>query len=187
MQLYEQRKDFQLTNEEREEKNFKEKDPEIHYINMTWKGADFDSLKFDASEKQHHYITYGSKEYNASTFKKLTYKNVYKNIDIVYSIPEDKEFGIEYSVIAYPGADLSQFKILYSGDFEKMKLKDGKVIIKTALENITEHAPLSFYENNEVVKSEFELKDNLISFKFFPNSKDFKEITPFTSCISKFN
>src|SRR5262249_3999176 len=118
--IYEHRKDFILTENQREAleegKDVSPKPPEILYVNMTWVDADYSSMEVEVSEKQGHYISYGTKEYNAYTYKKLTYKNVYDKIDVEYTIPEDKERGIKYSVIVHPGADLSKFRIQYSGD-----------------------------------------------------------------------
>ncbi|MDI1355916.1 MAG: hypothetical protein PSX36_13425 [bacterium] len=169
--IYEKIKNFPLSEKQREAqeegKNVKEKDPEIHYTFMNWVNTGATEPTIESGEMQHHYITYGSAEYNSRTFKKITYKNVYNNIDVEYSIPENKEYGIKYSVMMHPGADPTKIRILYSGAVNKVKLNSsGEVVIKTPLDDITEHLPTSYYENQEKVASKFTLHHDTIGFEF---------------------
>jgi gliding motility-associated-like protein len=135
-----------------------------YYINMTWGNASAD-LKIESAEEQSWYFTYGAAEMNSGTYKKLTYKNVYPNIDIEYIIPEDKDYGIKYSVILHPFANPTDIKIIYSGDV-KITQKGNEVIVKTPLADIIEHAPHSFYSNKLEVASVFTLQENTIGFDF---------------------
>jgi gliding motility-associated-like protein len=141
------------------------KPDKYYYVNMNWIGC-ANNIEIEPSEKQSHYITYGARELNSYTYKKITYKNVYNNIDIEYIIPENKNRGIKYSLIIHPGANPADVKIAYSGDVDKIKLSDNSVIIKTPLDDLIEHAPYSFYNNGSVVSSSFVLKDDLITFDF---------------------
>ncbi|PBQ34740.1 hypothetical protein CNR22_24175 [Sphingobacteriaceae bacterium] len=171
--VYEMSKFFPLTERQREEVERGNlsvyKKPELHYVTMNWLNANKD-IVVERSEKQMHYITYGPSHYNSSTFKKITYKNVYKNIDIEYTIPADKECGIKYNVIIHPGADPAQIKLAYTGDVTKIK-KDGEgnIVIKTSLWDIKEYLPKSFYEDKTPVVSGFNLSDKTIGFSF-PNN-----------------
>jgi gliding motility-associated-like protein len=138
---------------------------EIHYVNMNWVGANPD-IQVIESGKNSNYFTYGGPELNSYTYKKITYKNVYDNIDIEYTIPEDKEYGIEYNVILRPGADPSKIKIAYTGDVYKIVKRGNNIVIKTPLEDITEHAPVSYYEDKGSLASDFSVEGNLITFNF---------------------
>ncbi|MEI6019940.1 MAG: T9SS type B sorting domain-containing protein [Bacteroidota bacterium] len=143
----------------------KETEPEVHYTAMNWIGSNTEGIEIEASEKQKHYITYGSKELNSSTYKQLLYKNVYPNIDIDYVIPEDHGYGVKYSLILHPGALLKDIKFLYSGDVKKIKLnKFGEVEIKTSLDDITEHAPKTFDQSTHEMASSFVLNDDTLGF-----------------------
>jgi gliding motility-associated-like protein len=136
-------------------------------VYMNWVGAGHTNIRVEASEKQSHYFTFGEAKYNSNTFKKITYKNVYKNIDIEYTIPEDKPHGIKYSLILHPGANPEDVKILYSGDVSKIKqTKDGEIQIKTSFDDLMEHAPQSFVQNHQEVASEFKLNKDTIGFVF---------------------
>jgi len=139
----------------------------ILYVNVNWINSN-PNIQIVESEKQNHYFTYGGPQLNSNTFKKITYKNVYNNIDFEYTIPDNKTDGIKYSVILHPGANPTDIQISYSGDVQKIAKRDSCIVIKTSLEDIIEHPPISYYENEEFVKADFQLKNNIISFSF-PN------------------
>ncbi len=142
------------------------KDPDVFYVKMTWLNANAD-IQIESSQKQSHYFSYWSADLISHTYKKLTYKNVYNHIDIEYIIPDDKEQGVKYTVVLHPGADPDDVKIAYTGDVEKIKLNNaGDVVIKTPLENLTEHKPQSFYMDKEKVNSKFKLENNILKFSF---------------------
>ncbi len=183
-------KDFPMTESQKEDlehgKKIKEKPSLNYFVNVEWANSN-PNIQIETSEKQNHYFTYGTKEYSANVFKKLTYKNVYNGIDIEYVIPSNKDFGIKYNVILHPGSNLNDLKIIYSGDVKSMNIsKGGNVIIKTTLQDITEHAPNSFYSNQQSVVSNFSLKQNTLSFNF-PNGYDNTKtliIDPWVATIS---
>ena len=188
--VYELVKRFPLTEEQREAKekgkHVSPKPPKIYHVNMSWLNAS-SNIGIEKSERQSHYFTYGEAKYNSYAYKKLTYKNVYPNIDIEYTIPQDRDYGIKYNVIVHPGANVADVKIAYSGDVEKIKqTKEGDILIKTPLEDITEKAPKSFYDNKQAVQSLFSLNDEIIGFSL-PNGYDKNKtlvIDPFVSSVT---
>lgn len=147
-------------------KSVRQKEPEVYYVNMNWAGANQGQIEVVAGDRQPHYITYGTKEKNAYTFKKLTYKNVYNHIDVEFIIPKNKNYGIKYSLIVHPGADPDKVKILYTGAVKKIKTSNGSIVIKTPLYDITEHEPFSFGENEKTVSSAFHLVGDTVKFSF---------------------
>jgi hypothetical protein len=92
-----ERPEFTERMRERGEKGKKVKvKPEIaHFVRVRWLNSN-PAPAIVESEKQNHYFTYGGPELNSSTYKKITYKNVYPLIDIEYLMPKDKEHGIKY-------------------------------------------------------------------------------------------
>jgi hypothetical protein len=93
-------------------------------VRMDWEGAD-PAAKIIAEDPETYYFTYadlndktGKSSIRASGFKKITYKNIYPNIDIVYTFPSAKQ-GIKYSIILHPGADPSRVKMNYSGSLRQ--------------------------------------------------------------------
>jgi len=161
--------------EEREkfknEKEFLEKEREektVSYktdiVSMVWEGAN-EHAEIVTENKSDEYFSYAYNENGVQKnenyiygYKKLTYKNLYPNIDIEYVFhPTD---GIKYSFILHPGADVSQIKMTYSN---RVKLNsNGEIHISTKFDDIIEHAPQSFYADN---------KSSSITSKFVKNGK----------------
>jgi gliding motility-associated-like protein len=142
------------------------KPTEVHYVKVNWTNQS-SSSSLQAENKRPHYFTYGDKSLNAASFEKITYKNVYPNIDIEYSFPKEQSHGLKYSIIARPGAQVADIQIVYSGEIGKMKLNDdGSISLRTTLDDIIEHRPVSFDSDGQTVKSKFVLKDKIISFAF---------------------
>src|SRR5690606_26370117 len=99
------------------------------------------------------------------SYKKLTYKNVYDGIDAVFVFHEKE--GIKYSFIVQPGADISKIKMKYPANRTLQIDNEGNLHIETSFGDIVDHAPFSFYQNNqnEKIVSQFVLNSNEVSFK----------------------
>ncbi|HWY99049.1 MAG TPA: hypothetical protein VNY36_08195, partial [Bacteroidia bacterium] len=150
-------------NEKEGEENVK---PETHYLSATWGGAN-SKVTLDAKDEQGYYYTYsiGSATVKANIFKKITYRYIYPGIDIEYVFPEDNKQGLKYSVIVHPGADLSKVKLVY-GSNNGIKINaNGEVKVASDIGEITDHAPVSFYESGGKVNSVYILNGNEESFK----------------------
>ena len=145
----------------------KEKEVEREYFKETsfylyaeWQNTNTD-VQIEASDKTEGYYTFGLNKEICSGYKKITYKNIYPNIDIEYFIPGDSS-GIKYNLILHAGADVSDISLKYSGDINEMiQDNNGNIVIKTPLHNIIEHAPKSYYSKIlGDVASSYLLKEN---------------------------
>ena len=132
------------------------------FVNVSWENSN-PNVELVVSEKQTYYQSFGDEKYKSDCYKKITYKNIYDHIDIEYLFTNEREDGIKYNVILHPGAHVEDIKIKYTGDVNKITLKEGNVVIKTPVLNITELAPTSFQEGIKI-ESGFTIKDNIISF-----------------------
>lgn len=76
-------------------------------------------------------------------YGKLTYKNVYKNIDLVFYLNKDET--LKYDFIVHPGGDYSQIKLKYDG-LKKLKTDNkGNLTLITPWGNkIKEGKPISW-------------------------------------------
>jgi hypothetical protein len=77
---------------------------------MTWLNANYNAQVIAEGMVQNYFTYPADNTPNATTiianaYEKITYKNLYPNIDVEYIIPKDKD-GIKYSLILHPGADL---------------------------------------------------------------------------------
>jgi hypothetical protein len=94
------------------------------------------------------------------SYNKLTYKNIYPNIDLVLSA---KAAGMEYSFVVYPGGDVNDIKIQWNG-VDSIRRLDGGIRYANELGYLWEGGLRSYAGNGEVNCTE-KIQDNLVSFK----------------------
>lgn len=153
--------------EEKEEKA-KHKEYKLDEISFIWENSNPD-VEVIAEDLQTDYYSYTFKENNAiknvnfiKGYKKITYKNLYTNIDVVYTFHPTE--GIKYALILHPGADISKIKMTYSD--QATIATNGDLHISTLFGDIIDHAPVSFYTDNtsSAIKSSFVKTGNSIGF-----------------------
>lgn len=116
-------------------------------ITITWAGANRD-IEYVAEQPSNEYHTYGLSVAKARAFGKLTYKNLYPGIDLVYNFPEDTREGYEYSLVVKPNADPQKIRMLIGGDVKKVRIdNNGNLILKSAAGSTSESLPVSYYGN----------------------------------------
>ncbi|PCJ23337.1 MAG: hypothetical protein COA97_11825 [Flavobacteriales bacterium] len=133
-----------------------------------------------SSEEVNHYYSYVVKDSKTKKvinlnhitgYQKLTYKNIYDNIDVEYFIPQ--KGGIKYNIILHPGANPSQIKMKYNTAHTQVKneaisiqLNNLKQLeINTSLGNIIEHQPSSYNgKTNKAINSNYVFENNTLSF-----------------------
>ena len=118
----------------------------FHYLTTRWEGAN-PSTTVVADDEQTYYYTYekGTHDsYIANVFKKITYKNIYPGIDIVYSFPNGSS-NLEYTIVVHPGADLSKVHLDYVGSSNMKVDGSGNVIVKNDIGTLNESAPKGYY------------------------------------------
>lgn len=146
-------------------------------ITMEWLGANLQP-EIIAEDIAPDYHTYGLLRDKAKGYKKITYKDLYPGIDVIYHFTGSDKTGFEYSLVVKPGADLSLVKMKYGGDVKKIVVdKNGNLIIHSAINKITETLPVSFTNTTNDLQltphaknqpplyaSSFQKKNNIISF-----------------------
>ena len=143
------------------------------FVDVNWENSN-PNIEIVVGDKQSYYQSYGDEKLKSDCYKKITYKNVYNNIDIEYVFTTERNNGIKYNIIVHPGGNPDDIKIKYSGDINKVILKNDNVIIKTNVSNITELAPTS-YQDGHIVTSYFKVTNNTIFFElpnFYDKTKD---------------
>ena len=98
---------------------------------------------------------------NVKSYKNITYKNIYDGIDLKWY---ENNNQLEYDFIVKPNADLNQIKLEVNGAQKLNISKNGELVIKTPLGTIIEKAPVA-YQSDKIIASEWELKNNVLSFK----------------------
>ncbi|MFN8299090.1 MAG: gliding motility-associated C-terminal domain-containing protein [Chitinophagales bacterium] len=168
-----------LKKEEEKEEAESEKEVEGKYdfsqefIAFTWKDAS-PAVQLIASDTASDYHTYciatpdKKNAYaieNIKGYHKLLYKNLYAGIDVEYTFDENIS-GFKYSVIVHPGADPSLVKMVYDKNREIEIGEDGNLEVHTSFGEITEKAPLTFYndDNSATIGSRFTVKNGTVGF-----------------------
>lgn len=149
-------------------------------VRAEWVGAN-KNVEIVAEETTPFYYSFVVKDPLTSTisndsrvagFKKITYKNLYNNIDVEYLI--HPQGGVKYNVILHPGADPSQVKLHYEthqnrlveGQTTLALNAKGQIEITSPLGNIIEHAPVSHYNGNGAeIKTHYVLNNGVLSFE----------------------
>ena len=96
-------------------KNYVPKAIKKCFVNVSWEQSNSD-VEIIESEMQSFYHSFGDEKYKSECYKKITYKNIYNNIDIEYVFTAEKKYGIKYNVILHPGAHINDVKIKFSGN-----------------------------------------------------------------------
>lgn len=141
---------------------------EYQYAHMEWLGAN-PNVQIIASEKAEGYYTYGNelenKTIKAFAYNKITYKNLYPNIDVEYVFHPVE--GIKYNIILHPGANPSVIQMKYTGNKNIFLDNVGNIHIGVKKQaDIIDHAPVTYFQSNtyEKIKSSFNLERNIVSF-----------------------
>jgi gliding motility-associated-like protein len=145
-------------------------------ITMEWVGANT-NVQIIQEEKTTAYHTYGLLTTKAYGYKKITYKNLYNGIDLVYHFAPNKKIGFEYSLHVAAGADISQIKMQYGGDVKKIKTnKAGNLLINSDIEGVEQSVPVSFYSNT-TNKGQFAVGNMQLANSIVQSAVSNKEIT----------
>lgn len=142
---------------------------EKDFLYTTWVGANPNVEIITEDKSDFHFsYTFDNKDgqsvskNNVSSYRQITYKNLYPNIDVVYTI--HPKTGIKYSAIIHPGGNIDDLKLAYS---KKPTLhNDGTITTESMFGDILDHAPSTFFEKNEKrgIESSYQLNGNVISF-----------------------
>lgn len=100
----------------------------------------------------------------------LLYKNIYPGVDVRYYTNNGQ---LKYDIIVNPGGDLSKVALQFNGT-DGLSLKNGNLIIKTSVGNVTELAPLAYQLDNNIrtnVDAKFTISGNTVYFKTGTYSK----------------
>lgn len=93
-------------------------------------------------------IDSNSQSHHANCYSRITYSNIYQDIDLVCFI--DSVSGcFKYDLVVGQGADISQINLTYAGA-ERLKIdSEGRLVISTRFGDMTENIPACYLENFE--------------------------------------
>jgi len=117
-----------------------------HRVDINLLGAN-NTPEIIADERSTDYITYYTDDTNDPVivhhYRKLTYKNIYPNIDLVFDTRDIKGHPhFEYYFIIRSGGDAKKIKLQYAG--ASTEINNGALKLKLRQGNIFEKVPFSF-------------------------------------------
>lgn len=99
--------------------------------------------------------------YGVPTFQKIRYSEVYPNVDLLFYI----ENGLlKYDFELSPNANLSDIKLLFSGQKSISIDENGNVVVEAESVKLYDHAPKCYQEGN-LLESRFYLDKDTIKFE----------------------
>lgn len=138
------------------------------------------NAKIIAEEKSIDYDNYynviGKPEgvLNVHKYKQITYENIYPNIDVVFSIPNDSLKPVEYNFVIKPNGKISDIQLKFNG--AKTELIDNKIKLNVRFGAMEETLPMSWIENGksktEVAINYKKLAKNIYGFESDVSSVD---------------
>ncbi|MBL7892649.1 MAG: SBBP repeat-containing protein [Bacteroidia bacterium] len=150
----------------------------VHRVDMDFEGANPSTILLNEDEVegyQNYYYSHCPEGVtNVHQYNKVTYKNIYNNIDIAFY--GDKQNGIKYDLIVQPHADLGQIKLSWKGA-ESIYIKGkGNLVIKTSVNEFQESMPKVYQNiNGRIidVKAQYILNETTVSFDLGPWNHSF--------------
>lgn len=140
-----------------------------HAFRVTFTGASFTAIEGKQMTPDHCNFFIGKDRSkwagNVRNFKEVVYDDIYKGIDLQLLGLQN---SLKYNFFVAPGADADEIKMFYEG-LESLSLEKGALKIKTTVNEMTEQHPYAFQwigGKRVEVPCEFELKDNVVTFKF---------------------
>ncbi|WP_348811762.1 T9SS type B sorting domain-containing protein [Flavobacterium maritimum] len=107
-------------------------------------------------------------------YKQVTYKNIYPNIDVVFSIPNDPTKTVEYNFVIHPKGKISDIQLKFSG--AQTELIDNKIRMSVRFGEMEETLPASWTEDGELKKEiavgYTKIKKNVYGFESSENVSD---------------
>lgn len=107
------------------------------------------------------YYAFGLEGKRAKSYQKITYRNIYPNIDWVLYTQGDE---LKYDFVVHAGGKTSDIKMHYGGA-TSLVLKDGSLIAGTPMGTLTEAKPYSYApETGREIASGYQLNKDIVSF-----------------------
>lgn len=110
---------------------------------------------------ENYYLAQCPQGITAHSYRKITYKDIYPDIDWVLYI---KGSQLEYDFVVHEGGKVNDIKIRYEGA-SSLGLSEGRLMITTPYGTVTENKPYSYdAATGREIPSAFVLQGNMLSF-----------------------
>lgn len=125
---------------------------DFHRVDIDFLGANTNPQMILEEESKDHLNFYGAGlgengVTKVRAYAKITYKNIYPNIDIEFVNSAIKNKPLEYNFILHPGANINLIQLKYSGA-NAVEVVKGALSIKVSHGTMKETIPSSFWKRS---------------------------------------
>jgi len=118
--------------------------------------------EFPINQQLNYYTPEFPQGISPQAYKKVTIENVYNCIDLVYY---EKDGLMKYDFVVKAGANPEKIRMKYFGAEDIIIDKEGNVVIKTPLGEVTEKKPFTYSATtNQVIESAYKVKNKTVKF-----------------------
>jgi hypothetical protein len=92
-------------------------------------------------------------------FNKVTYQNIYPNIDLEFVVDAQSPQGFKYNFLVKPGGNVAAIQLQYQGADKTELTANGSLTVATSYGDVTEQIPTSYeQETGKEIKVNYALK-----------------------------
>ncbi|NBV35945.1 MAG: hypothetical protein EBR94_01570 [Bacteroidetes bacterium] len=143
----------------------------------------FHNKQFDVllESKSSHYFSYLEPRFRSYGYKKITFKNYYNSIDLVFVLAE-KGKGLKYSFVVHPGGDPNQIQWRYKGDSIRFDASaQNQFIVMSNGIQLKESGLQLIAPNSVILGAKYQIKGDVFSFAFHDSISQLEKL----NCIQK--
>ncbi len=141
---------------------------QIHRIDVEFMDEN-PSVQLFPEDKSRDYVNYYTAQNpqgtrNVYAYRRVVYKNVYKNIDFVFTADDSR--SVEYSFMVYPGGNAADIRMKYAGFSDAGITGEGNLRLSTSLGGVVESAPMAYEKGNmKKIPVNFSFSDGVLRFE----------------------
>jgi hypothetical protein len=113
------------------------------------------------TESYNYYLAHCTQGVTVNSYRKLTYKNIYPNIDLQLLC---KDKGLEYSFIVYPGGDANVIRMHWLGT-DSLSQQEGDIRYVNGLGYIQENGLKSYLSSGQPLNVSYTVQANSTAFR----------------------
>ncbi len=115
-------------------------------IQQKFLGSKIDKVRSAEGRSAHYYNYFLGKDstkwtHDVHAYSKVEYQHFYADIHLLW---ESEKNALKYSFFVEPEANPNEIRWSYSGEFNSVRIRDGRLILKTAIGEIMEQRPIAY-------------------------------------------
>ena len=115
-------------------------------IQQKFLGSGTDKLLMKEGRSTHYYNYFLGNDstkwtHDVHAYSQVEYEHFYPDIHLLW---ESEKNALKYSFFVEPGANPNEIRWSYAGEFTSVRIRDGRLVLKTAIGEIIEQRPIAY-------------------------------------------